>query len=84
LPVCEPVGADKQRSAKTDMDSQTQHAPLPLDSPAAAAFVGVGIGVLRGWVADGLPFCRAGRGGRKMFTRQDLVRWVERIKEAAE
>ena len=54
-----------------------------LDVAAAAAVVGVGIGVIRGWVADGLPFVRAGRGGRKMFTRRDLERFVERRKEQA-
>jgi hypothetical protein len=55
--------------------------PLLLDIVGAAAFVGVGIGVIRGWVSDGLPFLRAGRGGRKMFTRRDLERFVERLKE---
>jgi hypothetical protein len=54
--------------------------PLLLDIVRAAAFVGVGIGVIRGWVSDGLPFLRAGRGGRKMFTRRDLERFVERLK----
>ena len=52
-----------------------------LDVVAAAAIVGVGEGVIRGWVADGLPFVRAGRGGRKMFVRRDLERFVERLKE---
>ena len=48
-----------------------------------ALVVGVSVGVIRGWVADGLPFLRAGRGGRKMFTRRDLERFVERLKEQA-
>ena len=58
--------------------------PLLLDVAAAAAIVGVGVGVIRGWVADGLPFVRAGRGGLKMFTRRDLERFLERLKERAE
>ena len=55
--------------------------PLLLDVAAAAAIVGVGVGVIRGWAADGLPFVRAGRGGRKMFQRRDIERWLERLKE---
>jgi len=31
-----------------------------------------------------LPFVRAGRGGRKMFTRRDLERFLERLKERSE
>jgi len=58
--------------------------PLLLDSPRAAAFAGVSVGVIRGWVSQGLPFVRAGRGGRKMFTRRDLERWVEKQKEWSE
>ena len=57
--------------------------PLLLDVRAAAAFVGVGPGVIRRWCADGLPFIRAGRGGRKLLTRRDLEKWVERLKETA-
>lgn len=57
--------------------------PFLLDTRSASAFLGVSIGVLRGWVADGLPFVRAGRGGKKMFTRRDLEKWVERSKETA-
>lgn len=57
--------------------------PLLVDVIGAAAIVGVSVGVIRGWVADGLPFVRAGRGGRKMFTRRDLERFVERQKEQA-
>jgi predicted site-specific integrase-resolvase len=55
--------------------------PLLIDVARAAEVVGVSVGVIRGWVADGLPFVRAGRGGRKMFTRRDLERFVERQKE---
>lgn len=58
--------------------------PLLLDSPRAAELVGVSVGVLRGWVAGGLPFIRAGRGGRKLFTRRDLEKWIERNKEWSE
>lgn len=54
---------------------------LLLDSPRAAELVGVSVGVLRGWVSQGLPFIRAGRGGRKLFTRKDLERWIEKQKE---
>jgi predicted site-specific integrase-resolvase len=55
--------------------------PLLFDTARAAQVVGVSVGVIRGWVADGLPFVRAGRGGRKMFTRRELERFVERLKE---
>jgi hypothetical protein len=55
--------------------------PLLFDIVRAAEVVGVSVGVIRGWVAEGLPFLRAGRGGRKMFTRRDLERFVERLKE---
>jgi DNA-binding transcriptional MerR regulator len=55
--------------------------PLLIDVSRAAEVVGVSVGVIRGWGADGLPFVRAGRGGRKMFTRRDLERFVERQKE---
>jgi excisionase family DNA binding protein len=58
--------------------------PLLLDTRGAAALVGVQPGVLRRWVHDGLPFVRAGRGGRKMFTRRDLEKWVERLKETVQ
>ena len=65
------------------MSVSPQAEPLLLDITRAAAFVGVGVGVIRGWVLDGLPFVRAGRGGRKMFVRRDLERFVERQKEQA-
>jgi hypothetical protein len=58
--------------------------PLLLDINAAARFVGVGAGVIRGWVIDGLPFVRAGRGGKKMFSPLDLKRFVERKKESTQ
>ncbi|MBZ5569004.1 MAG: helix-turn-helix domain-containing protein [Acidobacteriia bacterium] len=57
--------------------------PLLMDINAAAAFVGVGSGVIRGWASDGLAFVRAGRGGKKMFARRDIERYVERRKESA-
>jgi excisionase family DNA binding protein len=57
--------------------------PLLLDTPAAAAFVGVGKGVIRRWVSEGLPFLRGGRGGKKLFTRRDLEKFIERQKEHA-
>jgi len=56
--------------------------PLLLDTIAAAGFVGVGVGVIRGWVSNGLPFIRAGRGGKRMFTRRDLEKFTERRKES--
>jgi hypothetical protein len=56
---------------------------LLIDTNAAAAFVGTIPGVIRGWVAEGLPFVRAGRGGKKLFGRRDLERWIERLKEKA-
>jgi hypothetical protein len=54
---------------------------LLLDINAAARLVGVGSGVIRGWVTEGLPFIRAGRGGKKMFSPVDLKRFIERQKE---
>jgi hypothetical protein len=66
------------------MTGTTENSPsLLIDAKAAALFVGIGEGVLRGWVACGLPFVRAGRGGKKMFARRDLEKWVERVKEVA-
>lgn len=58
--------------------------PLLMDINAAAALIGIGTGVLRRWVSDGLPYVRAGRGGRKMFARRDLEKFVERRKESTE
>jgi len=55
--------------------------PLLIDIRAAAQLVGVGTGVIRGWINDGLPFVRAGRGGRKMFDPRDLKKFVEKRKE---
>jgi excisionase family DNA binding protein len=54
---------------------------LLIDIKAAAEFVGVGEGTIRRWVSEGLPIIRAGVGGKKMFTRRDLERWIERLKE---
>lgn len=68
------------------MKQQTEQggaSPLLLDASTAAAFVGVQVGVLRRWVRDGLPFVRAGAGGRKMYVRRDLERFIERLKETA-
>jgi hypothetical protein len=58
--------------------------PLLLDTASAAVVVDVSTGVIRGWVGNGLPFVRAGRGGKKMFSRHDLEKWIERIKESAQ
>lgn len=56
--------------------------PILIDVQAAALHVGVGVGVIRSWVRDGLPFVRGGRGGKKLFARRDLEKWVERMKES--
>jgi hypothetical protein len=65
------------------MAAVLQPEPLLLDIHGAAAYVGVTVGVIRGWTEDGLPFLRAGRGGKKMYDRADLRRFVERLKESA-
>ena len=57
---------------------------LLFDINTAAELVGVGVGVIRNWVRDGLPFVRGGRGGKKMFARRDLERWIERQKESTD
>jgi len=57
---------------------------LLLDGAAAAALCGVPPGVMRRWVAEGLPFVRAGKGGKKHYTRRDLERWIERLKETVQ
>lgn len=59
----------------------TSNLPLLLDAAAAAAYAGVQPGVLRRWVTEGLPYVRAGRGGKKMYTPRDLAVWIERLKE---
>lgn len=58
--------------------------PLLLDINAAAKFLGVGAGTMRTFIANGIPFVRAGRGGKRMFIRKDLERWIERMKESAQ
>jgi len=55
--------------------------PVLLDVRGAAAFIGVSVAIIRRWTREGLPHVCAGRGGRKLFTRPDLCRWVERCKE---
>jgi len=67
---------------KTERDASPE--PLLIDVARAAEVVGVSVGVIRGWVSEGLPFVRAGRGGRKMFTRRDLERFIEGLKEQAQ
>jgi predicted site-specific integrase-resolvase len=61
----------------------THQQPLLLAGPSAAAYVGVQPGVLRRWIKEGLPFVRGGRGGKKLYPRKELERWVERLKETA-
>lgn len=63
------------------MDNNVQ--PLLLDTVAASRFLGVGTGTIRGWVNAGLPFIRAGKGGKKFYTKKDLEKWIERQKESA-
>jgi hypothetical protein len=58
--------------------------PLLLSIEDASCFVGVGQGTLRRWCAEGLPFVRGGRGGKKMFDPADLKRYVERLKETVQ
>lgn len=67
-----------------DKTQQGGSSPVPIliDVRAAALHVGVGVGVIRAWVRDGLPFVRGGRGGKKLFARRDLERWIERLKES--
>lgn len=66
------------------MSASNPEQPLLLDTPSAAALVGVRPGVLRRWVQDGLPFVRAGAGGKKMYVRRDLEKWIERNKETVQ
>jgi len=83
---------EKDKPLHINQVNRTQHSgvlqdrqsdfPMLLDTASAAAVVGVGIGVIRRWVCDGLPFIRAGRGGKKMFSRRDLEKWIERNKES--
>jgi DNA-binding transcriptional MerR regulator len=58
--------------------------PLLLDISRAALIVGVSSSTIRKWTADGLPFVRAGAGGKKMYARRDIERFVERLKERVE
>jgi len=66
-------------------ETQAPTAPfLPLvDVPTAASITGTSVGTIRRWVADGLPYVRAGAGGKKMFDAADLRKWIERCKERA-
>lgn len=57
--------------------------PLLVDVTRAAAIVGVSISTIRHWTSDGLPFVRGGSGGKKMYCRRDLERWIERLKDQA-
>ena len=63
------------------MDNQE---PLLLDISRAALIVGISISTIRKWTANGLPFVRAGSGGKKMYARRDIERFIERLKERAE
>jgi DNA-binding transcriptional MerR regulator len=63
------------------MDNQE---PLLLDINRAALVVGVSTSSLRKWTAEGLPFVRAGSGGKKMYARRDIERFIERLKERVE
>jgi excisionase family DNA binding protein len=65
------------------MSASSQTEPLLIDVARAAALVGVGVSTIRRWTADGLPFIRGGPGGKKLYARRDLERWIERLKESA-
>jgi hypothetical protein len=59
--------------------------PLLMSIEDAARFVGgIGTGTLRRWCAEGLPYVRAGRGGKKLFDPKDLRKYVERLKESVQ
>jgi excisionase family DNA binding protein len=60
----------------------TSSFPLLIDIAAAAKLTGTSVGTLRRWVADGLPYVRAGAGGKKLFDPGDLRKWIETQKEA--
>jgi len=61
--------------------SGSQTEPLLLDIAYAANVVGVSVSTIRHWTHDGLPFVRGGPGGKKLYARRDLERWIERLKE---
>ena len=63
------------------MDNQE---PLLIDISRAALIAGVSASSIRKWTADGLPFVRAGAGGKKMYARRDIERFIERLKERVE
>jgi len=65
------------------MSVSSQTEPLLLDITRASSVVGVSVSTLRHWTADGLPFIRGGPGGKKLYQRRDLERWIERLKESA-
>lgn len=60
-----------------------QNEPLLLDITLAATIVGVSPSTIRRWTSEGLPFVRGGPGGKKLYCRRDLERWIERLKEQA-
>lgn len=66
------------------MSASSQSEPLLFDIVRAAAVVGVSVSTIRHWTSDGLPFVRGGAGGKKMYCRRDLERFIERLKESAE
>lgn len=65
------------------MPVNSQSEPLLHDIVQAAAIVGVSVSTIRAWTRDGLTFVRGGAGGKKMYCRRDLERFVERLKESA-
>jgi excisionase family DNA binding protein len=65
------------------MASLSQPEPLLIDVAAAAAYVGVPVSQIRRWTSDGLPYVRAGRGGKLLYDRNDLRRYIERLKESS-
>jgi DNA-binding transcriptional MerR regulator len=66
------------------MSVSSQSEPLLFDIAYAANVVGVSVSTIRHWTSDGLPFVRGGPGGKKLYSRRDLERFIERLKESAE
>ena len=66
------------------MAVSSQSEPLLFDIARAANIVGVSPSTIRHWTSDGLPFVRGGPGGKKLYSRRDLERFIERLKENAQ
>ena len=62
------------------VESCIENPPL-IDAQETARFVGVTGNTIRRRCSEGLPFARAGSGGKKMFAASDPEKWVEGLKE---